>query len=130
MTAPAMEAIHYEGRSFRSASAETSTASDAPVGHYHQRGSTVWAEFSGGTVVRGYLVGRQTDDGRLDLAYCQFLADDTVVSGRCVSTPEILPNGRIRLREEWERLGEGAGRGVSYIEEITERDTGSRTSRS
>ncbi|TPQ18609.1 hypothetical protein [Streptomyces sporangiiformans] len=120
MTGPVTGSTDYDGRSFRSAATETATSAGVPVGRYHQKGDIVWAEFSGGAVVSGYLVGRQAGDGRLDLAYCQVLADRTVVSGRCVSTPEILPDGRIRLREDWERHGVGASRGVSYIEEIAE----------
>ncbi|UUU30029.1 hypothetical protein JIX56_09070 [Streptomyces sp. CA-210063] len=122
MTADVTGAIDYDGRSFRSAAAETATGTGAPVGRYHQERDTVWAEFSGGAVVKGYLVGRQIGDGRLDLVYCQVLADENVVSGRCVSTPEILPDGRIRLREDWERFGPGASRGVSYIEEIPQHE--------
>lgn len=122
MTREGTGVIDYDGRSFRSAAPETATGNGAPVGRYHQEGDTVWAEFSGGAVVRGYLVGRQAGDGRLDLVYCQVLADERVVSGRCVSTPEILPDGRVRLREDWERFGPGASRGVSYIEEIPQHE--------
>ncbi len=111
--------IDYEGRVFRSSAVETASAGDVPVGRYHQDGDTVWADFDGGRVVRGYLVGRRTDDDSLDLAYCQVLADATVVSGRVRSTPELLPDGRVRLREEWERYGPHASRGVSVIEEVS-----------
>lgn len=108
----------YDGRSFRSGAAETAAGGEVPTGHYHQAGDTVWAEFSGGAVVRGYLVGRSDAAGRLDLAYCQVLGDTTVVSGRCVSTPELLDDGRIRLREDWQRFTPAAAHGVSYIEEV------------
>lgn len=111
--------IDYNGRSFRSSAAETAAGGEVPTGHYHQDGDTVWAEFAGGAVVRGYLVGRSDPEGRLDLAYCQVLGDTTVVSGRVVSTPEVLDDGRIRLREDWQRFGPAGGQGVSYIEEVS-----------
>lgn len=110
--------IDYDGKSFRSSAAETAAGGEVPTGHYHQDGDTVWAEFAGGAVVRGYLVGRRDPDGRLDLAYCQVLADETVVSGRCLSIPEILADGRVRLREEWQRFRPAGSQGVSYIEEL------------
>ena len=116
--------IDYEGKVFRSSAAETASGGDTPIGRYHQSGDLVWAEFSGGAVRQGFLVGHRDRAGRIDFAYCQLLRDargeraETVISGRCVSTPEILPDGRIRLREDWERFGPAAARGVSHIEEV------------
>jgi len=40
------------------------------------------------------------------------------VAGVCVSTPTLLPDGRVRLTEHWRRLDGSSG--VSHIEEIAE----------
>jgi hypothetical protein len=110
--------LDYDGRTFRSAAAETAGADGhGPEGHYHQDGTAVWAEFAGGRVVRGSLLGTSDADGVLTLAYCQLLTDGAVVSGRCTSVPTVLADGRIRLHEHWERFGPQAGTGVSVIEE-------------
>ena len=110
--------ISYDGRIFHSAAAETADQhGGGPVGHYHQDGHVVWAEFAGGRVVRGALAGRRDRDGVLHLAYCQLLDDGSVVSGRCISYPTVLADGRVRLEERWERYGSHAGTGVSVIEE-------------
>jgi hypothetical protein len=42
-----------------------------------------------------------------------------VVAGRCTSTPQVLHDGRIRLREDWRRFDRDGSRGVSYIEEAS-----------
>jgi hypothetical protein len=110
--------IGYEGRVFGSAAPETAdSGGSGPVGHYHQDGDVVWAEFAGGRVVRGTLVGTCDRDGVLRLAYCQLLDDGSAVAGRCTSRPTVLDDGRIRLHEHWERFGPHAGTGVSVIEE-------------
>jgi hypothetical protein len=110
--------IGYDGRIFHSAAAETADPGGSTVvGHYHQDGEVIWAEFAGGRVVRGSLAGRCGPDGVLDLAYCQLLNDGGVVSGRCTSYPTVLEDGRVRLTEHWERYGAHAGTGVSVIEE-------------
>lgn len=36
-----------------------------PVADYHQHGDVVWAEFAGGAVVAGRMVGSGADDGTL-----------------------------------------------------------------
>ncbi|MEU6368948.1 hypothetical protein ABZ876_25200 [Streptomyces sp. NPDC046931] len=119
MTAPAGGAPDYNNRFFVSSAAETAGPDhEVPVGHYHQAGPIVWAEFRGGKVLIGRLVGTCDPDGTLHLAYCQALDGGTVVAGECTSTPEFLPDGRIRLREEWRRLDAAGSSGVSYIEEV------------
>lgn len=112
----ARSSIDYDDRFFSSGAPETATAQGSPVGHYHQQGEQVWAEFHGGKVVVGRLVGTCDPGGILRLAYCQVLLDGQVIAGTCTSTPEHLPDGRLRLHEEWRRLDGSTG--VSCIEEI------------
>jgi hypothetical protein len=80
----------------------------------------VWAEFQGGEVRRGSLTGLCAEDGTLDFAYTMVLGTGAVISGRNVSIPEILPDGRIKLNERWERYGRHADQGTSTIVEVVE----------
>lgn len=107
--------IDYDGRRFRPVGDD---AAGGPEASYRQRGDLVWAEFAGGTVRRGSLTGLRRDDDTLELAYTMVLDDGSVLAGRCRSTPELLPDGRIRLHEEWERYGPHAATGTSRLEEL------------
>jgi len=91
---------------------------DVPVAAYHRDGELVWAEFAGGEVRRGSLAGTCGPDGVLDFACSMVLDGGRVVSEHSVSTPEVLPDGRIRLHERWERFGAHAEQGTSRIGEI------------
>jgi hypothetical protein len=86
------------------------------TGHYHQDGSLVWAEFHGGPVQTGRLVGVCGPDGVITAAYCQVMADGEVIAGTCRSTPDTLPDGRLRLTERWRRAD--GSQGISRIEEL------------
>jgi len=86
------------------------------IGHYHQHDDLVWAEFGGDRVRTGRLVGVRDPVGVIEAAYCQIMADGEVVAGRCVSTPTTLPDGRVRLTEQWHRADGSTG--VSHIEEL------------
>lgn len=111
--------VDYDGRTFRSSAAETAGGDGlGPIGHYRQRGDLVWARFSGGAVVHGSLAGTCAEDGTLTLAYCQVLSDGQVVAGRCTTTPVVLGDGRLRLREQWQRFDAAGSTGISYIEEL------------
>ena len=112
--------FHYDGRTFASAGAPETAGADGsvPRGHYHQTGDLVWGEIAGGAVRVGSLAGTCEPDGTIRFAYCQVLVDGTVVAGDCVSHPERLTDGRIRLREEWQRYRPRADRGVSIVDEL------------
>jgi hypothetical protein len=113
-----MAMLNYDGRRFLSSAAETTAADGTGViGHYHQDGNVIWGEFSGGRVVRGSLAGTCGADSVIHFAYCQVLADSSVMAGLCTSTPTVLSDGRIRLEEHWERFAPHAGTGTSILEE-------------
>ncbi|UNI17051.1 hypothetical protein JDV02_003431 [Purpureocillium takamizusanense] len=146
--------ISYDGKTFRS----TSNTANGEVGaettfHYHQDGDIVWAEYAGGSVVRGSLVAvvvrRRTgtgtgtgtaaaaaataaavaaadeDEGRgdgegesLDMRYHHVNREGQLMTGRCVSRPEVLPDGRLRMHETWRWTSGDESSGVSVVEEV------------
>ncbi|OAM30041.1 homoserine kinase [Eikenella longinqua] len=57
--ARAEEAFNLHGKTFRPA------GGSQPVYHFNQDGSTVWAEYSGGPVCKGFLLGRYTAPARI-----------------------------------------------------------------
>ncbi|CAL9291900.1 hypothetical protein [Streptomyces sp. SudanB91_2054] len=84
---------------------------------YHERDGVVWAEYAGGDVVRGHLVGTRQGD-RLDFRYVQLKADGGTSSGHCAATVVELPDGRVRLEESWEWESQ-RGSGTSVVEQVT-----------
>lgn len=111
--------IDYDGRRFTPAGG--GPGSDLPVALWQRDGTTVTARFSGGPVRAGFLLGSVSHDGVVDAAYGQLVTDGStgrliVQAGRVTTTPELLPDGRLRMREEWRRTDGSAG--VSYLEEV------------
>ncbi|MFD3502147.1 hypothetical protein ACFWWT_10380 [Streptomyces sp. NPDC058676] len=85
---------------------------------YHEKDGEIWAEYAGGDVVRGYLVGTREGDS-LDFRYVQLKKDGTTSSGHCVSAVVELSDGRVRLEETWEWESQ-PGSGTSVVEQLTE----------
>jgi hypothetical protein len=110
--------IDFNGKRFSPAGDEEAGEGDRPVASYRQRGDLLWADFSGGSVRRGSLTGVCRPDEVLEFTYTMVLADGSVLAGHCESTPELLPDGRIRLHERWERYGPHAASGVSLLDEV------------
>ncbi|MET9926523.1 MULTISPECIES: hypothetical protein [unclassified Streptomyces] len=84
---------------------------------YHEQDGVIWAEYTGGDVVRGRLIGTREGD-ELDFRYVQLKQDGTTSSGHCLSTVVDLADGRVRLAERWEWESQ-EGSGTSVVEEVT-----------
>jgi|SRR5688500_3046980 len=114
--------INYNDRTFRSVSnSETGEAGAETLFHYRQDGPIVWAEYRGGQIVRGQLIAICDDEGRLDMRYQHINTKGELMTGVCTSTPEVLPNGRIRLLEEWRWTSGNMSAGASVVEEVSSR---------
>ncbi len=56
--------INYDNKTFRSVSnTDNGEVSGDTVFEYHQDGDLVWAEYSGGEIVRGNLIAKILEDG-------------------------------------------------------------------
>jgi hypothetical protein len=112
-------AINYNDRRFASVQNSGSGEVGAEtVFYYHQEGDVVWAEYSGGEIVRGSLIAKCDQAGNLDMRYQHLNRQGELMTGKCLSTPEILPDGRIRLREKWQWTSGDHSEGESIIEEV------------
>ena len=105
--------IDYEGRRFSRPDDESGT-----VAVYHQAGDVVWAEVTGGQVERGFTAGTADRDGTLRMGYAIVLAGGELLCGHSVSTPGRTTDGRLQLREQWQRYRPQPSAGVSFIEEV------------
>jgi hypothetical protein len=113
-----MNKINYDQRAFKSvANSESGEVSSATTFYYHQKDDLVWAEYSGGAIVFGTLIAKVLDDDRLEMRYQHLNTGGELMTGKCVSTPEILPDGRIRLYEKWQWTSGDQSHGQSIIEE-------------
>lgn len=105
------------GRSFRSVSnSDGGQVGSETIFNYSEEAGLIWAEYQGGDITRGFLVGvRQAD--RLDFRYTHVDTAGESAAGHCVSQVVLLPDGRIELREKWEWESR-PGRGTSIVREI------------
>ncbi|MFZ3394652.1 hypothetical protein TVH25_15450 [Rhodococcus sp. 7Tela_A2] len=110
-------AIDLDGRVFAGVSnSPTGQVSGATRFRYHQDDPVVWAEYEGGEVVLGFLVGTRTG-ARLHFRYVHLGVDGTTASGVCDSRIELLGDGRVRLHESW-AWESRPETGTSVVEEI------------
>jgi hypothetical protein len=111
--------INYNNKTFRSvtntANGDVSTATQF---FYKQSANIVTAVYSGGNIVSGHLIAIAAADGKLDMRYHHVNINGEIMTGICFSTPEQLPNGKLRLHENWQWTSGDKTSGSSIIEEV------------
>ncbi len=110
--------IDYDGRFFvPRENTENGEVDGNTVFAYHQRDHIVWADYSGGEIIKGHLVGTVTENGELDFYYQHINEQKQLRVGVCHSVPRVLDNGKIELSEKWQWLNGDRSEGSSVIVE-------------
>lgn len=112
-----MADINYDQRRFIMLSSSSGAPAET-IFYYFQKGDLVWGHFEGGVVIYGSMVAKVDAAGVLDLRYQYMSTDGELLTGTSLSTPEILPDGRIRLHEDYQWTCRDFSRGHSVVEEI------------
>ncbi len=111
--------INYDGRKFvLKMNSENGEVSEQTIFLYHQNGSLLWAEYSGGDILKGSLIGSVSNSGELDFAYHHMNLDMQIKTGKCHSVPTVRENGKIELSEQWEWTSGDFSEGESLLVEV------------
>jgi hypothetical protein len=111
--------ICYDNKHFIAVTnTDNGEVSKSTVFHYHQENDIVWAEYSGGEIVKGFLIGKADRDSRLEFSYQHVNIHSEIRVGICKSSPERLDDGRLRLIETWQWLNGDKSTGSSVVEEV------------
>lgn len=111
--------INYNNKRFRPVSnTDNGETSGETVFHYRQNGRILTAEYAGGKIINGHLIGLVDDTGCISMRYHQVNDKHELMTGLCHSEPEMLPDGKIRLHETWQWTSGDKSKGESIIEEV------------
>ena len=92
--------------------------SEEVVFHYFQKDNIVWGNYEGGVIKKGSLVGICNKNATLNFVYQHIDIHNHLKTGKCISMPEILPDGKIRLYEKWQWSCDDYSEGTSIVEEV------------
>lgn len=111
--------MNYNNKRFRPIeNTENGETTTETIFHYTQEGNTLTSTYSGGKIVKGHLIGLVDNEGNIDMRYHQINADNVLMTGTCFSTPELQPNGKIKLYESWEWTSGDRSKGRSILMEV------------
>ena len=111
--------MNYNNKKFNPIqNTENGETSNETIFHYKQEGNILQSTYSGGKIKTGHLIALVDEDGNIDMRYHQINTKGELMTGICHSTPEILPNGKIRLHESWQWTSGDKSKGTSILEEV------------
>ena len=110
--------IDLDNKIFQAKSnSENGEVSKATKFHYHQDGIIIWAEYQGGSILKGSLIGKIIEDKYLEFVYHHINDQEELLTGKCKSYPEILDDGKILLKEFWQWTCRDFSEGESVLVE-------------
>ena len=110
--------INYNGKIFiPQRNTENGEVNEETIFCYFQENDLFWAEYSGGDVLKGHMIGTVDESGELDFHYQHLNKDRQLRIGKCHSIPYIMENGKIALQEKWQWLNGDLSGGESVVVE-------------
>ena len=111
--------MNYHKKRFKPVqTSENGETNQETIFEYHQTANCLKAEYKGGQIVFGQLIGIVAKDGSIDMRYQQINKMGVLMTGMCKSIPQIMDNGKIRLHESWQWTSGDGSKGMSILEEI------------
>ena len=115
-----MSEINYNNRRFALKATDTgdTAAINGTLFVYSQDGDVVTCDYAGGSVKVGRMIGLVDAEGVLTIRFEHIYTDGRMMSGKGVSRPEWLPDGRLRLHETY-TVFDTDEQGSSVVEELS-----------
>ena len=86
--------------------------------YYKQKDHIIWAEYNGGNIVKGSLLGNTTNEHEFEFCYQHLSTGGDIKTGRYKTTISILESGKIKLSEHWQWFTGDQSKGYSELVEI------------
>ncbi|WP_288233722.1 n-acetylglutamate synthase [uncultured Haemophilus sp.] len=84
--------------------------------HYFQQEKMIWAEYAGGEIVKGFLIGKWINDTQIEFTYQHLNQALENRLGSCLTT-FLIENGKLIGNEQWQWL-DTFEEGCSLIKEV------------
>ena len=111
--------INYNNKQFKAIlNSDNGEISAETIFQYKQTDHILTAEYAGGAIIKGQLIGIVDDLGNIEMHYHHLNAKNEFMTGICKSKPTYLANGKLRLHENWQWTSGDKSSGNSIIEEL------------
>ncbi|QIM63540.1 n-acetylglutamate synthase [Pasteurellaceae bacterium Orientalotternb1] len=85
--------------------------------HYFQKNQMIWAEYSGGEIAKGFLIGKWITETQIEFTYQHLNNKLENRFGHCVTHFQLTEQGKLLGKELWQWL-DSLEKGESQIIEV------------
>jgi hypothetical protein len=112
-----MKKIDFNNKTFALVeNSENGKVNAATIFKYKQEGNLVTADYSGGTIKYGKIIAK-LENHKLQMLYQCLTVEDELKAGKAIAAISLNGQNKIKLKLNWEWLGENMETGISeYIE--------------
>ncbi len=90
--------------------------------HFWQQGIVFYADYFGGDVREGHIIGQFNEKGKGEMLYHCLTTDHELKAGKAIAKFEENEAGRIFMSLDWEWIDGDNSKGQSRYEELTEQE--------
>ncbi|GAA4273037.1 hypothetical protein U6A24_07160 [Aquimarina gracilis] len=109
--------MNVNNKKFRAIANKEGLSSQETVFHYFQNKNVITGTYKGGQVLEGFVVGRQTENNKIELLFQCVTTDHELLSGESTGTIIINKDSKLELMFDWSWLnGDRSGGKSHYIE--------------
>ncbi|MBK9727034.1 MAG: n-acetylglutamate synthase [Saprospiraceae bacterium] len=112
-----METYNFNNKTFSLVeNSENGKANSETRFEYKQEGNLVTADYFGGSIIYGKIISRLEEDKLIMLYQC-LTNQNELKAGKAIALISLVENNKIKLKLNWEWLGDKSEKGVSeYLE--------------
>ena len=111
--------FNLDGRTFTALSnSDNGEVGNNTLFYYSQTDNIISADYYGGQIMKGNLIGKQLENGEFDFFYHHINSIGELKIGKCLSKAKMLDDGRLKLFEKWQWLCDDMSNGESELIEI------------
>ncbi len=109
--------MNLNNKKFVTTKNKNGLSSNETIFHYSQSGSKITGKYSGGSILEGFIIGKQTEDANIELLYQCLTVEGELKAGESKGTISTTENGKLKLVFDWNWLnGDLSGGKSEYIE--------------
>jgi len=90
--------------------------------HFWQEGMVFYADYFGGDVREGHIIGQFNERGQGDMLYHCLTTDKNLKAGKALATFTQNGDGRVSMSLAWQWISGDDSTGQSRYEEVTEQE--------
>ena len=90
--------------------------------HFWQEGMVFYADYFGGDVREGHIIGQFNEEGQGDMLYHCLTTDKQLKAGKAIATFTERDDGQLSMSLSWQWISGEKTHGHSRYEEVTEQE--------